>query len=106
MALDEIPECTGLFIEYGPSLDTNTFGRTDNNAADALVVPDPFKNRVAESKGEDVLGCFLRKVMVDTVDLFFRKVLIKLVNKLFSRGEVIAEGFLYKQTGVVCAVLA
>lgn len=91
MVLDHVPQGTGVVIVAAPGFNAQPFSQGNLDIFNRVGVPNPLKQGVAKTQGQDILHHFLTQVVVDPEDLVFSKRIADLLVQDFRAGQVSPE---------------
>ena len=101
VVLDDVPEAADRVVEAAAVLDAEVLRHRDLHGLDVAAVPDRLEQGVREAQVGDVLDRLLAEEVVDPVDLLLRQDLVDLVVELDGRVQVVPEGLLDHDPGVL-----
>src|SRR5437588_330437 len=94
MIRNHIAESSGGIEVTAALFDSYGFRIRDLDGIDVATIPDRFKNRVVETKDEDVLYGFLAEVVIDAENLVLAQNSFNIAVQGFGRFQVVTEGLL------------
>ena len=81
--------------------DTHSFSYGDLNMVNEAVVPDRFKDAIAEAKNQDVLYRLFSQIMINAEYLVFSQHFLDLMIQFFGRLQIVAKRFFKNQAAPV-----
>ena len=97
----DVAQRTDRVVEMPAIGNAELLGQGDLHVLDEVPVPDRFEHRVGKAQVEGLLEPHLPEEVIDPIELRLVDVLVQLVCELPGRGEVVAEGLLDHEPGVL-----
>ena len=101
VVLDHVAHRPDRVVEAAAVVDPEVLGDRHLHVGDVLAVPDRLQDRVGEAQVGDVHHRLLAEVMVDPQDLLLVEHLAEFGVERARRFEVVAEGLLDHDVGVL-----